>query len=240
MITRKWLMDEWRDTFLTELRLHEVPGSRIGEALAEVDTHCADSGEDPTEAFGDPIEYAASIARDLPPVRRRTPARQALGHGLIAAATVAGILGLLAGTAGVAHGRPATLTVGELVTIGFAGIGAAALSLLLRPGRQPSRAGGAAIGGFGFAIMIFPQIVGKAVATEQPAWPVLGVGLVLVAVTWWPLLSDRFFADRVVDPRTGTEPFRVPRLALGVIRWAPPMILLVAVAAAVLLPGAPR
>lgn len=35
-----------------------VPADRIGEAIAEIETHVADSGEDPRETFGDPTGYA--------------------------------------------------------------------------------------------------------------------------------------------------------------------------------------
>jgi hypothetical protein len=39
-----------------------VPGDRIGEIVAEVESHVADTGEDPVAAFGLPKEYAASVA----------------------------------------------------------------------------------------------------------------------------------------------------------------------------------
>jgi hypothetical protein len=37
-----------------------VPGERIGQILAEVEAHVADTGADPVEAFGEPGEYAAT------------------------------------------------------------------------------------------------------------------------------------------------------------------------------------
>lgn len=37
-----------------QLRLLEVPGDRIGQILAEVETHVADTGSDPVAAFGEP------------------------------------------------------------------------------------------------------------------------------------------------------------------------------------------
>jgi len=47
------LLDPWRDNFVTTLRLRNISGSRIGDALAQVDEHCTESGDTPEEAFGD-------------------------------------------------------------------------------------------------------------------------------------------------------------------------------------------
>lgn len=56
--------EDWADAFVLELRLRDVHGTVIGDALAEVDSHCADSGEGARETFGDPVAYARSL--DLP------------------------------------------------------------------------------------------------------------------------------------------------------------------------------
>jgi hypothetical protein len=45
-----------------QLRLLHVPGDRIGQILAEVETYVADTGLDPAAAFGEPGEYAATYA----------------------------------------------------------------------------------------------------------------------------------------------------------------------------------
>ena len=54
--------EAYRSDLLFALRMREVPGPRIGEVLAEVDSHVGETGEDPREAFGDPREYAERIA----------------------------------------------------------------------------------------------------------------------------------------------------------------------------------
>ncbi|GMA39377.1 hypothetical protein [Mobilicoccus caccae] len=51
----------WIDDMVVELRLRDVKGTVIGDAVAAVESHCADSGETPREAFGDPREYARSL-----------------------------------------------------------------------------------------------------------------------------------------------------------------------------------
>jgi hypothetical protein len=55
----------YQQQLLLALRLHNVPGPRIAEALAEVDSHVAETGEDAYQAFGDPKAYAEQIARAL-------------------------------------------------------------------------------------------------------------------------------------------------------------------------------
>jgi len=55
----------WRDDVLLRLRMRDVPGARIGEVLAEVQSHVAETGEHPREAFGEPKEYADRVADAL-------------------------------------------------------------------------------------------------------------------------------------------------------------------------------
>jgi hypothetical protein len=55
----------WCDDLLLALRLRDVPGPRIGEVLAEVQSHVAETGEDPRQAFGSPKEYADAVAGAL-------------------------------------------------------------------------------------------------------------------------------------------------------------------------------
>jgi hypothetical protein len=64
-------VESYRQALLAALRLRDVPGARIADALAEVDSHVAESGEDPEEAFGPPGEYAATVADALDPDRPR-------------------------------------------------------------------------------------------------------------------------------------------------------------------------
>jgi uncharacterized membrane protein len=101
----------WLDAFVVELRLRDVPGARIGDALAEVDAHCVDSGEEAAAAFGDPVAYARSL--DLPPVAgaagevRRVVAAVAI--------QLAGLLLLPATAAAVARGAEVAIAGGTLL-----------------------------------------------------------------------------------------------------------------------------
>lgn len=55
-------METYRAELLLALRLRDVPGPRIAEALAEVESHVAETGERPEDAFGRPQEYADRFA----------------------------------------------------------------------------------------------------------------------------------------------------------------------------------
>jgi hypothetical protein len=56
---------DYQQQLLMALRLRKVPGRRIAEALAEVDSHVAETGEDAYQAFGEPKAYADQIAGAL-------------------------------------------------------------------------------------------------------------------------------------------------------------------------------
>jgi len=61
--------DEHQQVYLKELllalRLRGVPGPRIAEALAEVNSHLSETGEDPSEAFGPAKAYADEVVAAL-------------------------------------------------------------------------------------------------------------------------------------------------------------------------------
>lgn len=56
----------YTEQLIYELRLRDVPGDVIGDAVAQVESHLADTGEDPTEAFGSPADYAATFGEPAP------------------------------------------------------------------------------------------------------------------------------------------------------------------------------
>ena len=62
---------EWAEAVLLELRLLGVDGTRIGAALAEVDSHCVESGQTAEESFGDPVAYARRL--ELPATDDTSP-----------------------------------------------------------------------------------------------------------------------------------------------------------------------
>ena len=121
----------YRNALLLALRERDVPGRRIAEALAEVDSHLAETGEAPEEAFGPAQEYArelvAALGGDGPaPTSLRDVLRgTGLAYGLAGAAGAWLLLdGVLAAVAGsrAALGLPPAVPVllGLLVLVGLA------------------------------------------------------------------------------------------------------------------------
>ncbi len=56
--SRNEALKAYETELVMALRVQRVPGERIGEVVAEVQAHVADSGEDPTVAFGPAQQYA--------------------------------------------------------------------------------------------------------------------------------------------------------------------------------------
>ncbi|GAA1124216.1 hypothetical protein [Arthrobacter flavus] len=77
---------KWLDEFILELRVRDVPGELIGDAVSTVEAHLRDTGEQPADAFGSPGDYAENL--DLP--GRRAPRGQTwiLSEVALAAFTV--------------------------------------------------------------------------------------------------------------------------------------------------------
>lgn len=122
-------LQTYSDELLYALRMRDVPGQQIAEALAEVHSHVAETGEDPRAAFGPPRAYALEVAAALgepgkpPPSWRTLPSwGTAATYGLSGAAGAWLLLnGVLAFASGdqSALGLPpvATLVVGLAVLI---------------------------------------------------------------------------------------------------------------------------
>lgn len=182
--------DDWDREFLLLLRLRGIDGVRIGEALAEVEAHCARSGHTPREAFGDPVGYASSL-RVLSP--RTTPwTKTVILPVLVLVVGVNLALGaLLKWTDGVA------ITLGLIaslvVFVVFVAMLITWLSTVLR-----SRAAYVAWFGAGFALMVVPPLFFRhPLITVHPlialSLGLLFVGLGLLAVRQIP-------PDPIVDP----------------------------------------
>jgi hypothetical protein len=108
----------YRRDLIVALRLRDVPGDRIGEIVAEVESHLADTGEDPVDAFGPAREYAAGLTAEHGPRRVWRTVGLALGgltagwllatgiFAVVTGDTVAGLPGWLVLAAGVGISIP--------------------------------------------------------------------------------------------------------------------------------------
>ena len=84
-------VETYRNDLLLALRLRDVPGPRIAEVLAEVESHVGETHEDPRDTFGTPAEYAEQVAAAL-----GLAGRGGLRGWLLALRGPAGLVGLLA------------------------------------------------------------------------------------------------------------------------------------------------
>lgn len=198
------------DSLLLQLRLLDVPGDRIGQILAEVETHVADTGLGPVDAFGEAGEYAAAYvaAAAAPPAlggsRGWLPdLGVAMVAGMAGAALVEGLVHL-AGSADITvRGLGGWLAVGVLGMAVFRVFGAQ-LSVDTASGSEPVRfasrtmlLGGLAYLGAAAVLVLIPLLLptGPTLASA-PGW-VLFAGALLAFFA----LVRHLGGDRVVDPR---------------------------------------
>ena len=89
--------DTYQQRLILALRLKDVPGERIGEIVAEVESHVAETGEDPNDAFGPPRQYAASLGDEHRPPPRWFTAVSIIGSAVDGWLLTQGLLGVLLG-----------------------------------------------------------------------------------------------------------------------------------------------
>ncbi|MEO6998522.1 MAG: hypothetical protein ABI112_10605 [Terracoccus sp.] len=177
----------WAETFVIEQRLLGVTGEQIGDALATVESHVAESGESARAAFGNARAYARQVAEvhggDTVTIGPRTIVGSLLG--LVAVALVPRALG------DWLDGRAVSVSVGDLVVVSLLAVLCLVLftasgpvirflvdhrwaALLIAP---------ALIAAFVGALLALPAVV-----TTLPAGLVAGVGLAVlgaeVVVMW--------------------------------------------------------
>lgn len=134
-------IETYQQRLLLALRLRDVPAERIAEALAEVDSHLAETGEDPVAAFGPPKQYAAEVAQAVGPDGRgragwvtREDVTIAAASGLGGWLLADGLFGLGVG----AQGSFGLSAVGSLV-LGLLLLGAVAVVVLRPSNRRQQR-----------------------------------------------------------------------------------------------------
>lgn len=190
----------WTDAFVLELRLLGVSGSRIGEALAEVEAHCAEGGEAAEVAFGHPVAYARSLAR------RDDDAADVARAVAPTALQVVGLLVAVWTTPALRDGTPVALTTGQLATgalllaaIGSLVLGANAVlrAVVARP--VLVALGFVALTGAMVGLLVLLDDVVLTVGAAPLAW--LGLAA-LSGGTGWHLLARRTGRALADDPVT--------------------------------------
>ena len=89
--------DTYRRELVPALRAANVPPERIGEIVAEVESHVADTGEDPREAFGPARDYAAGFRRPRSRCSVAASVATTLLFALCGFLVAVGIIGLVDG-----------------------------------------------------------------------------------------------------------------------------------------------
>ncbi|GAA1443093.1 hypothetical protein GCM10009641_59100 [Mycobacterium cookii] len=187
----------WAEAFVVELRLRGVDGRRIGAALAEVEAHCAESGESAHEAFGDPTAYAVELAPD------GTVSLDWRGELVPAALGLGGMMLTLGAVGASRSGTQVELTTGLVLVVALAVLGT---TLVVRYADRVLRAvvrhwwvavvGALAPIGLFVAILLLGR---QTLVALPPAWTLV-VGVVLLGASTAMALRIAEPADPVVGP----------------------------------------
>ena len=189
---------DWAEAFLLELRLRGIDGRRIGAALAEVEAHCAESGEPARDAFGDPAAYAVELAPAAtagPFDWRRELVSSVLGLG--------GMLTTLAALGAWQSGTRVELTTGVVGVLLLVLIGTV---LIVRHAERLLRAvvrrwWVAVIGSLvPVAAFVGVLLLGRQTLVTAPVVPTLVIGLLLLTANTIVALRHLDVGDPVVGP----------------------------------------
>lgn len=203
--------DQWYEDLVLELRLRDIRGEAIGDAVAAARSHCDDSGETPVAAFGDAREYGRSLE-----FSRSDVVETSLPEwGRVLAPVAAGLVGFSLVTSTVT-----AVLKGEAVNVAW-GAAASALVLALvvlfvlrylrllldRP------VAGILVIGSAWAVMVMLPILWSTPAFSVPALVAALVGLAFLAgsVVLGRRVGD--LSDPVVDPMTNEDRYGTSRPA---------------------------
>lgn len=193
------LVSTWMDDFIVELRLRDVRGAAIGDAVRAVESHLAESGESPAGAFGDPRAYAASL--QFRPEQYDTSG--AAGWTAAFAPVVCGLLGLTLTTSAVRAvrlGDGVDVTWGSLAALAFLALVTLALRVGLRWLLDHIALGIACMVGV-VVVMTALTVTLDAAAFQLPVWGAAGLAIILLALSVvLQKAAGRVLADPITDP----------------------------------------
>lgn len=204
----------WRDDFVLRLRMTNVPGARVGDALKTVEEHCRETGQEPREAFGDPRDYADSLG-----LGRRTP----LSTYLLVVPAFFGATFLAAGLPRAISGDRVPFTWVDFTT--WALVIGGSLALVAAMGRVRRTALVFAVGyGVIFAGIVLLSVIGNGARPlmHASAWLMTAAGLLLLAYTIVVVVRE-IRSNKIADPVTGEDMLMSER------GWAPLVVVLVPV-----------
>lgn len=230
---------KWLEALTLELRIHNISGAKIGDTLATVKEHLADSGESAQVAFGSPAEYATHIAASSTAQNislKGTITRSALG--LIA------FLAFTQATGPWAAGEPMLLGVTQLISFAFPVLGALSIPYLYDKLLRHFWIFWALI-----AVNFCGVLIAALYAPRDPAdaWisiaplPVLLItaAIMIIASTLDTIANAKDGDDSIIDPLSSPEMARkkrrISRFSDHLVSWIFPIAALFFLGLAVLL-----
>lgn len=203
-------LTRWCDDLVRALRLRDVEGAAIGDAVRVVEEHCCETGGSPEEEFGSPAAYAETLTASMPHNAFVSPA-SAVRTAAIAAGSTSGALALIQGAAGLATSGPAQLHVADLCVVLLTGLVGAGLVAVV--GRSMTRLWPLmllVVGTLAGAVVLGSVLSGPLLEIDAVAALVIGIAILgTVAAVLWHMLSSS--PDHVVDPVTGRDRYAGPR-----------------------------
>lgn len=191
---------KWCDDFVVELRLMGASGDVIGDRLAEVETHCAESGELPQEAFGDAAAYGRSVGAESSKVSGE-------GVWMSAALSVGQVLALLVGTR--AAGAWATGVAVEYNAVQVACLILAVVVLVALPLAIRFIIHRPLLAGLPYFALFMTLVMGAALAqrldlpalvTAPSSWLTVGLFALIVALSWLSMRNLSNSRDDLTSP----------------------------------------
>lgn len=190
-------LDKYNDDLHKAMRFHEISGERIGEVLAEVEAHVAETGEDPADAFGAPRDYARQVAAQLDPsTGKRSTGAIVLSFVAVAILAMFGQTffgdGLSLDPAGVVY------TMRDVVAMPILLVVVVVVALLVfraRTGSSHNKAfgGGAVVvllAGLGSQIACNKYLDDEAPVITAPSWLILTLGVLFLVGTFAMLVHS--------------------------------------------------
>ncbi|WP_102510028.1 hypothetical protein [Sanguibacter massiliensis] len=211
----------WLDAFVLALRVHGVPGTLIGDALAEVESHCAEAGEPAAEAFGDPVAYAQSL--ELAP--DESLESEIRWGGVWSGLQLVALFAVPAAVRGLVRGEPVNVTGGMLLMVVLllgivAALGVKSTWAMRTVVERPGLA--SIILGASLTAVVLPSVLWRTVVVSLPVVPVLVVAALLLVVGTTRSVRTLGAPDDIVgpsDPRSARLrlPFSAFLMPLGTI-----------------------
>ena len=199
--------EKYLDELQLALRLHDLSGERVGEVMAEVETHLSETGEDPVQAFGHPREYAARVVDALPPSSGEMSTAEKFGGSFVVAALV--YFGFTFLSEGLAAGRVMYTPVDAVSSAALLILLLLGVALLFRSATAVE-AKKRRVCGIGGVVAVLAALASSAMAGwlvdrteplfELPAAGGIAAGAVLLLAAAG-MLAKAIKRGKVVDPR---------------------------------------